>query len=353
MLSRLLPLLACAASAFAAIEVIKAPGIEGMGDPNNLAFDSQGDAYLAESFAGNRLFRLRDGKVSFVSGVRWNSAPKNMEPPAPAKSLDLSPAVYDGIHDIAIGPDGSIYVADSLQHRIVRLDPKTHVATLFAGTGRAGFSGDGRPAERARFDIPASVVVDPTGKFLIVADLGNHRVRRIDLSTRTVTTLAGNGEKAFPREGADALATPLGYVRTACLAQDGTLYALLGSVLGGHSLVAIKDGKVTVVVNRSGKPGPATDGPAAEARLNFPKYAAMDAKGGVLIVDTENHCLRRYDPVDRSIRTIVGNGSKGAAVGADWAGTQLNRPHGARIGPDGRLYVADTDNHRILAGPAP
>ncbi len=70
MLSRLLPLLACAASAFAAIEVIKAPGIEGMGDPNNLAFDAQGDAYLAESFAGNRLFRLRDGKVSFVSGVR-------------------------------------------------------------------------------------------------------------------------------------------------------------------------------------------------------------------------------------------------------------------------------------------
>jgi len=73
----------------------------------------------------------------------------------------------------------------------------------------------------------------------------------------------------------------------------------------------------------------------------------------VLILDTENHCLRLYDPAKQTIRTIVGNGRKGAAVGADWAGTQLNRPHGARIGPDGRLYVTDTENDRILVGPAP
>jgi len=79
----------------------------------------------------------------------------------------------------------------------------------------------------------------------------------------------------------------------------------------------------------------------------------MDAKGNVLILDTENHCLRLYDPVKQTIRTIIGNGKKGATVGSDWAGTQLNRPHGARIGPDGRLYVTDTENNRILIGPAP
>jgi DNA-binding beta-propeller fold protein YncE len=84
-----------------------------------------------------------------------------------------------------------------------------------------------------------------------------------------------------------------------------------------------------------------------------PKYVTMDAKGNVLILDTENHCLRLFDPIKQTIRTIVGNGKKGAAVGADWAGTQLNRPHGARIGPDGRLYVTDTENNRILIGPAP
>ena len=119
------------------------------------------------------------------------------------------------------------------------------------------------------------------------------------------------------------------------------------------TLTAIKDGKVTVVVNKAGKAGPATDGSAADATMRGPKYVTMDAKGNVLILDTENHCLRLYDPVKQTIRTIVGNGKKGATVGADWAGTQLNRPHGARIGPDGRLYVTDTENNRILIGPAP
>ena len=351
--SLVLGFLAWAYAPLAAIEVLQVPGIGELREPVNLAFDAHGDAYLAESTRGNRIFRWHDGRVDLVSGVRWDSAPKGMEPPAPARALDLAPALYHAPQDIAVAPDGSVYICDSLQHRLVRLDPKTHVATVFAGTGRAGFAGDGGPAEQARFNIPTSVVLDPTGKFLVVADLGNHRIRRIDLATRVVTTVAGNGQKGFPQEGADALASPLCYVRTACVAADGTVYALLGSVLGGHSLVAIKDGKVNVVVNKDGKPGPATDGPAAEARLNFPKYATMDAKGGVLILDTENHCLRRYDPVTRAIRTVAGNGAPGAAIGSDWATTQLNHPRGARLGPDGRLYVADTDNQRILVGPTP
>jgi DNA-binding beta-propeller fold protein YncE len=349
----LLCLLFTVISAPAAIEVIQGRGAEDLREPVNLAFDAHGGAYVVESMRGNRIFRWHDGRIDFVSGVFWDSAPKGMEPPAPAKPMDLSPAVYQGMGDIAVAPDGAIYVTDSLQHRLLRLDPKTQAATVFAGTGRAGFAGDGGRAEQARFNIPASGVLDPAGKFLVVADLGNHRIRRIDLATRVVTTIAGNGQKGFPLDGADALASPLCYVRTACLAPDGTVYALLGSVLGGHSLLAIKEGKIDVVVNKSGKPGPATDGPAAMARLNFPKYATMDAKGGVLILDTENHCLRRYDPADRTIRTLAGNGQNGAALGADWATTQLNRPQGARVGPDGRLYVADTDNRRILVGPAP
>jgi sugar lactone lactonase YvrE len=350
MLSRLLPLLACAASAFAAIEVVKVPGAEGLREPFSIAFDAQGDAYGVEFQPANRIFKLHDGKLEFVSGVKWDSAPKGMLPPAPAKRLDLAPAVYDGMHDISIAPDGSIYTSDSFQHRIVRLDPKTHVATVFAGTGKAGFAGDGGPADQAQFNIPMCGVIDPSGKFMVIADLVNQRVRRIDLATKVITTIAGNGKKGLPKDGDDALHTPMGDARAACTAKDGTVYVLLR---GGNALAAVKDGKVTVVVNKAGKAGPATDGPAAEATMRGPKYVTMDAKGNVLILDTENHCLRLFDPVKQTIRTIVGNGKKGSAVGADWAGTQLNRPHGARIGPDGRLYVTDTENNRILIGPAP
>ena len=350
MLSRLLALLACAASACAAIEVVKVPGSEGLREPFSIAFDAKGDAYGVEFQPANRIFKLHDGKLEYVSGVKWDSAPKGMLPPAPAKRLDLAPAVYDGMHDISIAPDGSIYASDSFQHRIIRLDPKTHVATVFAGTGKAGYSGDGGPADQAQFNIPMCGVIDPSGKFMVIADIVNHRVRRIDLATKVITTIAGNGKKGLPKDGDDALHTPMGDARAACTAKDGTVYVLLR---GGNALAAVKDGKVTVVVNKAGKAGPATDGPAAEATMRGPKYVTMDAKGDVLILDTENHCLRLFDPVKQTIRTIVGNGKKGSAVGADWAGTQLNRPHGARIGPDGRLYVTDTENNRILIGPAP
>ena len=350
MLSRLLPLLACAASAFAAIEVVKVPGAEGLREPFSIAFDAQGDAYGVEFQPANRIFKLHGGKLEFVSGVKWDSAPKGMLPPAPAKRLDLAPAVYDGMHDISIAPDGSIYASDSFQHRIIRLDPKTHVATVFAGTGKAGYSGDGGPADQAQFNIPMCGVIDPSGKFMVIADIVNHRVRRIDLATKVITTIAGNGKKGLPKDGDDALHTPMGDARAACTAKDGTVYVLLR---GGNALAAVKDGKVTVVVNKAGKAGPATDGPAAEATMRGPKYVTMDAKGNVLILDTENHCLRLFDPKKLTIRTIIGNGKKGSAVGADWASTQLNRPHGARIGPDGRLYVTDTENNRILIGPAP
>ncbi|MFY8228583.1 MAG: hypothetical protein ACOVMC_00480 [Opitutales bacterium] len=350
MLSRLIPLLACAASAFAAIEVVKVPGAEDLHEPFSIAFDAQGDAYGVEFQPANRVFKWHGGKIEFVSGVKWNSMGKSPKLPDPAKLLDLAPAVYDGMHDISIAPDGAIYLADSFQHRIVRLDPQTHVATLFAGTGKAGFGGDGGQVEQAQFNITMCGTLSPDGAFMTIADIGNHRVRRIDLKTHVVTTLAGNGQKGLPKDGDDALNAPMGDVRATCVAKDGTVYALLR---GGNALVAVKDGKLNVVVNKAGKKGPATDGPAAGATMNGPKYVTMDAKGNVLILDTENHCLRLFDPIKQTIRTIIGNGKKGSVVGTDWAGTQLNRPHGARIGPDGRLYVTDTENNRILVGPAP
>lgn len=350
MLRSLLCLLLAATAAPAAIEVIKVPGADDLHEPFSLAFDAHGDAYGVEFQPANRIFKLHAGRIEYVSGVRWDSAPKGKLPPAPAKRLDLAPAVYDGMHDIAVGPDGSIYAADSFQHRIIRLDPRTHAATVFAGTGKAGFSGDGGPADQAQLNIPMCGVIDPSGKAMVIADLVNQRVRRIDLATQVITTIAGNGRKGLPKDGDDALAAPMGDARAACVARDGTLYVLLR---GGNALAAVKDGKVTVVVNKAGKPGPASDGPAATATMLGPKYVTMDAKGNVLILDTENHCLRLFDPAKQTIRTIAGNGKKGSAVGADWASTQLNRPHGARIGPDGRLYITDTENNRILSGPAP
>jgi DNA-binding beta-propeller fold protein YncE len=345
-------LLCLAALPLAAVEILPIAGADKLAEPFSVDFDAQGKLYGVEFTPSNQVFEARDGKIHAISGVRWNSGTKGAQPPAPAKAKDLAPAVFNGIHDIAVAPDGSIYVADTFQHRIVRLDPKTHAATAFAGTGEAGFAGDGAPAAQAKFNSPFCCSLSPDGKTMVIADLGNARVRRIDLATNRIETIAGNGKRGIPEAGSPALTAPLNGPRATCVAKDGTIYIVQRE---GHSLIALKEGKVKTVVNVAGKKGGAGDnGPAAEAQLNGPKYICMDAKGRVLIVDTENHAIRAYDPSKQTLETVVGTlGKAGAKIAPDWAGTQLKRPHGARIGPDGKLYVSDSENNRVLVGAAP
>jgi sugar lactone lactonase YvrE len=225
------------------------------------------------------------------------------------------------------------------------------VSTL-AGTGAKGFGGDGGPATGGKFNITMTAVLSPDGRLLHIADIGNHRVRQIDLASGLLTTAAGNGERGLPVDGAGALETPMGDARAAVQARDGTLFVLLR---GGNALVAVKDGKVRTVVNRSGKKGYGGDGgPAVEATMNGPKYIAMDRQGRVLIADAENHCIRRYDPESGKIALIAGTPPTASnEVGKTLLETGLRRPHGVRIGPDGRLYVCDTYNNRVLAAPYP
>ena len=193
------------------------------------------------------------------------------------------------------------------------------------------------------------VVHTPDGGRLLVADIRNHRLRAIDLATNTVHTIAGNGKPGRPIDGAAATATPLAGPRAACEAADGTVYLVLRE---GNALVAIRDGRVETVVNASGKAGyGGDDGPGREAALKGPKYVCMDREQRVLIVDTENHCIRRYDPATGRIDLVAGVPQRAnAAIGGDWKSTELRRPHGVRIAPDGRLVIADSDNDRLLIG---
>ena len=117
----------------------------------------------------------------------------------------------------------------------------------------------------------------------------------------------------------------------------------------------IKQGHARTVVNTAGKKGSTGDGGLGrEATLNGPKYVTMDPQGRVLILDTENHCVRRDIPKTGKIELVAGTpGQAGDQLGETWTQTALKRPHGARIGPDGKLYVADSENNRVLAGPYP
>lgn len=338
----------------------KAPGAERINEPFAIRYDSEGALYGVEYTRGNRLFRIvrpsepgSAARVEFVAGVFWQ--PDSKRPFPPQKTTDPREVRFNGLHDVAVGTNGSVYVADTFANRIWAFNPKQNTLTVLAGTGRAGFSGDGGPAVDAEFKQAYCSSLTPDGTALLVADIGNARLRRIDLLACTVSTIVGSGISGRPVDDAQPLETPLAGPRAACMAADGTIYLALRE---GNALLEIKGGVraagagVRVVVNASGKAGYSGDGgPAVEARLAGPKYVAFDRQGRVLIADTENHCIRRYDPAKETIDLVAGvPGRGGAAVGADLLSTQLLRPHGCCLDPQGRLVIADSDNDRIIAG---
>lgn len=324
-------------------------------EPFAVDFDAGGSLYGVEFTRGNRVFRLPKPlasgaarpAVEFVAGVFRQTGSKT--PPAKAAAAAAGDVRFNGMHDLAIAASGTIYLADTFNHQIKTFDPQAGRVETVAGTGTPGFSGDGGPAAEARFNQPYCGSLSPDGKRLLIADIRNHRLRMIDLVAGTVATLAGNGTKGRPIDGAKAVETPLAGPRAVCEAEDGTVYLVLRE---GNALVAIRDGRLRTVVNASGQAGYGGDGGAGpDARLSGPKYVCMDRQQRVLIVDTENHCVRRYDPETGEINLIAGMPPRaGVTVGDDWKATQLRRPHGARIAPDGRLVVADSDNDRVLIG---
>lgn len=334
--------------------VSKEPDAAIVNEPFAVAFDAEGRLYGVEFSRGNRLFRVErpaaDGtsKVTFVAGVFHAGDHKTVA--APDAETDAATVRFNGPHDVAVAPDGTVYVADTFAHRIRAYDPIAARVSVVAGTGLPGFSGDGGAAVAATFNQAYCCSLTTDAKAILVADIGNARLRRIDLAEQSIVTIAGNGTSGKPIDGEKPLETPLAGPRAACMAADGTIYLALRE---GNAVTAIKDGKLRSVVNASGKSGYGGDGGVArDALLAGPKYVVMDRKGRLLIVDTENHCIRRYDPARGTIETVAGMpGKAGAAVGDTWRDTQLRRPHGARIGPQGRLYVADSDNDRILVGP--
>jgi sugar lactone lactonase YvrE len=342
----------------------KDPDAAKVNEPFAVAFDAEGRLYGVEYTRGNRLFRIAKPspstytpesagstpQVEFVAGLFYVPAPKQSFPPDTATAA--GEVRFHGLHDVAIGPAGAVYVADTFNHRIRAFDPKSGTVRVVAGTGVSGFAGDGGPATAAQFNQAYCGTLLPDGAAMLVADIGNARLRRIDLVAGTVETIVGNGQRGRPVDGAKALETPLAGPRAACQAKDGTIYLALRE---GNALVEIKQGVVRTVVNAAGKGGYGGDGgPGRDALLAGPKYVAFDRAGRVLIADTENHCIRRYDPASGTIELVAGTPPRGGAtVGTDLLSTQLLRPHGCCLDPLGRLVIADSDNDRIIVGDLP
>jgi DNA-binding beta-propeller fold protein YncE len=309
-------------------------------EPFGTEFLPDGTLAIIEMVSGNRLLRVDKAGVMKViggTGVKGFSGDGG----------DARKAQINGVHNIAVTPEGHLFLSDAWNYRVRKINGQTGVITTFAGTGKKGFSGDGGPAAMAEFGTVIQVALDPAAKHLYVADIDNKRVRRIALATGIVETVAGNGKAAKPEDGALAKDAPLSDPRAVVPAADGSFYIL---ERGGNALRFVDAaGKIKTVAGTGAKGLSGDGGPALEATMNGPKHLCLDRDGSVIIADAETNTVRRYDPKSGKITRIAGPGKKGdAGVGGDPLACELARPHGVTVGPDGILYITDSYNNRVL-----
>lgn len=309
-------------------------------------------------------------------------------------------------HGVAVDQAGNLYIADSSNDRIRRVDRQTGAIRTIAGSGERGFSGDGGPATAAQLYFPHGLALDAAGN-LFFADAGNHRVRTIEAGTGLIRTVAGNGQTVWTGDGGPALRASLYAPRGVAIGSDSVLYIAdtqhscirkvdrdgrISTAAGAdprlvdkgtapkyiwHPVdVAVgpdgqiywadatlsrvkkadlsrvdpktKSGWITIVAGSEEMGFSGDGGPAREAELEAPAAVAFDSKGNLYIADHNNLRIRRVDANTGVITTIAGNGRRGfSGDGGPAVEASLNAPAGLAVDEQDNLYIADAGNHRI------
>ncbi|ETX00590.1 MAG: hypothetical protein ETSY1_10720 [Candidatus Entotheonella factor] len=308
-----------------------------LSEPFMCVFDAHGNLYEAEAM--NHCIRRIDAATGVITTVAGTGQEGYSGDGGPALE-----AAMNQPYSLDIDAAGNLYIVDRLNAVIRKVEAATGVITTIAGTGEPGSSGDGGPGTQAQLHEPNDCFLDGHGG-LLIADVQDQRIRRLDLATGIITTFAGSGEGARTGDGGPATEAGIFGARAVCMDHLGNTYIC---ERGGNGLRKVDANGIITTFAGTGERGYSGDGgPALTATWGAPKALRCDAHGNVLVVDTENHAIRRIDASTGMVATVAGGqlGGEGDHGPATTAG--LDRPHGCCVDAQGNLYIADSNNHRV------
>ena len=307
-------------------------------EPFMCDFDPAGNLVFSE--ARNHCVRRIDAQTGVITTLVGDGEAGYSGDGGPAAQARLNEP-----YSLTVDSNGDIYIVDRLNAAVRKVDASTGNISTVAGIGEPGYGGDGGPGPLAQLREPNDCFLDGRGG-LLIADIQDQRIRRLDLNTGIINTFAGNGEKVRAGDGLPATQASILGARAVCMDGSGNTYI---AEREGNGVRKVDAGGAMSTLAGTGERGYTGDGgPASAATWGAPKAIRCDAAGDVIVVDTENHAIRRINAAG-IVTTIAGGHLGGDGDGGPATEAGLERPHGCGIGPDGTLYIADSNNHRVRA----
>ena len=248
-------------------------------------------------------------------------------------------------YELRFDRQGNLYVVERMNHVVRFVDARTGLIRTVVGNGKAGFSGDGGPAVSASLHEPHSIQLDGKGN-LYICDIRNHRIRRVNLKSGVITTFAGTGERAPTPDGAKIAGTPLNGPRALDFDKQGNLWLALREGNAVYKM-DLKRGKLHHVAGTGAQGFSGNGGPAKLATLSGPKGLSVGPNGNIYLTDTESHSLRMIDIRKQTLELIAGTGDRGDGPEGNPKSCRMSRPHGVFVASDGSIYVGDSEAHRV------